>query len=90
MVRTLDDGDTPEEIEAGWIIARHRWGEGLASEAVRAAHDWFDRTQGRQRTVCMIVPGNAASERIAAGLGYRVFRTGTHKGDQVRLYERLA
>ena len=88
MVRTLEE-DLPEAIEAGWIVARPRWGEGIAGEAVRAAHEWFDRTHGRQRTVCMIVPGNTASERIAAGLGYREFHTGTHKGDEVRLYERL-
>ena len=79
----------PEAIEAGWVTARHRWGEGLAGEAVRAAHAWFDATHGRQRTTCMIVPGNTASERIAAGLGYRAFLTARHKGDEVRLYERV-
>lgn len=87
MVRTLDV-DTPEEIEAGWVIARHRWGEGLAGEAVRAAHAWFDDVHGRRRTICMIVPGNTASERIAASLDYRAFRDATHLGDAVRLYER--
>ena len=60
----------------------------MAGEAMRAAHDWFDRTQGRQRTVCMIAPGNTASERIAAGLGYEPYLTTRHKGDDVRLYER--
>lgn len=89
MVRTLDDGDLPESTEAGWIVARHRWGEGLAGEAMRAAHGWWDREHGPGRTIAMIAPGNAASERLAAGLGYRAFRTGAHKGDPVQLHERL-
>jgi len=88
MIRTLDDGDLPEATEAGWIIARARWGEGLAGEAMRAAHAWWDARHGPGRTICMIVPGNVASEKIAARLGYRAFRDGMHKGDAVRLYER--
>ena len=88
MVRTLDV-DMPEAVEAGWIIARPRWGEGLAGEAMSAAHDWWDREHGPGRTIAMIVPGNTASERIAARLGYRAFRDTEHLGDPVRLYERI-
>ena len=88
MVRTLDV-DMPEAVEAGWIIARRRWGEGLATEANEAAHAWWDREHGPGRTVAMIVPGNLASERIASRLGYRPFRDATHLGGPVRLYERL-
>lgn len=74
--------------EAGWITAESYWKKGYAREAMEAAHDWFDRTQGQQRTVCMIVPGNTASERLAAHLGYRPFRDTIDKGDPVTLYER--
>lgn len=88
MVRTLDV-EMPEAVEAGWIIARPRWGKGLAGEAMTAAHAWWDREHGPGRTIAMIVPGNTASERIAARLGYRPFRDAEHLGDPVRLYERV-
>lgn len=87
MVRTLDV-EMPETVEAGWIIARPRWGEGLAGEAMSAAHAWWDREHGPGRTIAMIVPGNTASERIAGRLGYRAFRDTEHLGVPVRLYER--
>ena len=88
MVRTLDI-EMPEAVEAGWIIARPRWGQGLAGEAMVAAHDWWDREHGPGRTIAMIVPGNAVSERIAARLGYRAYLDAEHLGEPVRLYERV-
>lgn len=74
--------------EAGWIIASSRWGRGYATEAMTAALDWFESTHAIARTVCMIAPGNAASEAIAAKLGYRPTRMAEHRGDPVQLYAR--
>lgn len=76
--------------EAGWIIRSDRWGLGYAGEAMRAVVDWFERTQGPQATVCMIVPENLASARIAAKLGYRLTRAAEYKGEAVNLYRRDA
>jgi RimJ/RimL family protein N-acetyltransferase len=56
--------------EAGWIVHRDAWGQGLASEVMTAALGWFDATHGRQRVACMIEEGHAASEAIAAKLGF--------------------
>ena len=75
--------------EAGWVIARSRWGQGYAGEAMAAALAWFARERGGGRTVCMITRGNAASERLAERLGYRRFREAEFKGDEVGLYERV-
>jgi RimJ/RimL family protein N-acetyltransferase len=74
--------------EAGWIIARDRWGRGYASEAMTAAIDWFERAIGTQRLVCMISPGNAASEKVAARLGFAAEGLSAHFGDQVMRYGR--
>jgi RimJ/RimL family protein N-acetyltransferase len=74
--------------EAGWIIRSDRWGRGYASEAMRATIDWFEQTQGPQPTVCMIVPENRASARIAAKLGYRLTRAAEYKSEAVNLYRR--
>ena len=74
--------------EAGWIISADRWGRGYASEAMPAVIDWFERTQGPQPTVCMIVPENLASARIAAKLGYNLTRTAEYKSEAINLYRR--
>ena len=76
--------------EAGWIMRSDRWGRGYATEAMGATIDWFERTHGRQPTVCMIVPDNLASARIAAKLGYRLTRAAEYKGEAVNLYRRDA
>jgi RimJ/RimL family protein N-acetyltransferase len=89
LIRGLGE-DFDRHPEAGWIIRSDRWGRGYAGEAMRATIDWFERTQGRCRTVCMISPGNVVSARIAAKLGYRQMRAAEHKGEPVNLYARDA
>ena len=89
LIRGLGD-DFDSHPEAGWIVRSDRWGRGYAGEAMLATLDWFERTQGRCRTVCMISPHNVASLRIAAKLGYRQMRAAEHKGEPVNLYARDA
>ncbi len=55
--------------EAGWVLAREAMGRGLGREAAEAAHAWFDARVGG-RTVCQIDARNAASQALAARLGY--------------------
>ena len=43
------------------MLAPWAHGQGLASEAVAAAHAWGDARFGEPRTVCMIDPDNAPS-----------------------------
>lgn len=73
--------------EAGWVMAPESQGQGLGLEAVRAAHDWFDRVITGP-TVCIIAPDNAGSLRIAETLGYGVIRTADYGGDRVHLLQR--
>lgn len=56
--------------EAGWIVRKDHWGQGLAREVMAAALEWFDRVHGPRRIACMIEEGNHASERVAAALGF--------------------
>lgn len=56
--------------EAGWIVHKDHWGQGLAREVMEAALAWFDQTHGRQRVACMIEEGHAASDRLAFKLGF--------------------
>lgn len=77
--------------EAGWIIHRDAWGQGVAGEVMHAALEWFDIAHGPRRIACMIEDGNTASERIAAKLGF--VRYGRHEPDDgtaaLNLFERL-
>ena len=61
----LDNGP-----EAGWIVHKDVWGQGVAREVMEAALAWFDQTHGRQRVACMIEEGHAASDRLAHKLGF--------------------
>ena len=63
-------------------------GQGLASEAVAAAHAWGDARFEGQRTVCMIDPRNDPSLRVAARAGYVEFARTQYRDDEVVLLER--
>ena len=74
--------------EAGWILAPRWQGQGLASEAAVAAHDWL-MARAPERTVCLIAPENVVSLHVAAKLGYRAYMRADYKGKQVDLLERI-
>lgn len=77
--------------EAGWIVRQDCWGQGIAAEAMAAALDWFDRTHGPQRMVCMIERGNVASERLADRLEFARYDThAAEDGAALDLFERQA
>lgn len=65
-------GDAFDSVpEMGWALDPQAAGQGLATEAGRAVLAWADRDLPDPATVCMIDPGNAASIRVAARLGFR-------------------
>ncbi len=91
LFRLERDLDPPfeGEPEAGWIVARNRWGRGYAGEAMAAALAWFDEALAIPRTVCMISLGNTASEHVAARLGYQPIGLSRYKGgDELMRYAR--
>jgi RimJ/RimL family protein N-acetyltransferase len=63
-----------EEVELAFLIDARRWGEGLATEAafgiVRYARDEL----GLERLVCLVMPGNSASARVAEKVGMTLER----------------
>lgn len=76
--------------EAGWIVRRDHWGQGVAVEVMQAVLAWLDESHHLPRIACMIEQGNAASEKIAARLGFA--RYGLHQpetGAALTLLERL-
>ena len=57
-------------LEVGWKLARAAWGGGYATEAARAAIGWAWTTQDVEELISLIVPDNAASQRVAERLGH--------------------
>ena len=84
-------GDTFDPFpEAGWIFAADVHGRGYAGEAMTAALGWLGSAGRAARSVCIIDPGNAASLRLAARLGYRPTGERPYRGVPVILHERIA
>ncbi|AEI93395.1 MULTISPECIES: GNAT family N-acetyltransferase [Roseobacter] len=79
--------DFDDAAEAGWVLAPDAHGQGYATEAVSAAHDWFDRVI-TGRLVCMIDPRNTGSLTLAEQMGYALMREVSYQGSPVRLFER--
>jgi RimJ/RimL family protein N-acetyltransferase len=74
------------EIELVYVIAPAAWRQGFATEAGRAIRDHAVTALGCQRLVALIHPENAASERIAAKLGFRCDGDVRRPHGAVRLY----
>ncbi len=84
-----DDLGLDDVPEAGWIVHRDCWGQGIAREAMEAALGWFDRAHGQQRIACMIEQGHAASDGLARSLGFvRYAEHEAEDGATLVLYER--
>lgn len=61
-------------VEIGWRLGRAFWGQGIATEAARAALHFGLADRGLERVVSIIQVGNEASERVAAKLDMRLER----------------
>jgi len=68
--------------EAGWVFAAAAQGKGYAYEAMRAVLAWGEARFGDGRSVCLIAPGNAASWKLAAKLGYVEERRAMFHGEE--------
>jgi RimJ/RimL family protein N-acetyltransferase len=63
---TIDGSD---EVELAFLIAKDRWGEGLATEAATGIVAFARERLRLNRLICLISHGNDASVRIAEKLG---------------------
>ena len=59
------------EIELGWTLARHAWGQGYATEAAQAAAEWALAEVRPRRLISLIHPENERSKRVAERIGER-------------------
>lgn len=76
--------------EGGWAFGSSAWGKGIASETMFACQDWMDRTLAPSTTHCIIDPGNLASQKVAAKLGFRHAGDTLLRGERIGVYRRGA
>ena len=58
-----------QEVELAFLIDKSRWREGFATEAATAIARHARTVLGIQRLICLIMPGNTASIRVAQKVG---------------------
>lgn len=58
-----------DELEIGWRLARHAWGQGYAREAAQASLAWGWGYTDRSRIAAWTVPANEASWGLMRRLG---------------------
>lgn len=73
--------------EAGWAFVPAAWGKGLATEAMAAVLDWADDAL-KSEIRCIIDPGNVASQKVAAKLGFQHFADSDGAIGPVGVYRR--
>ena len=73
-------------LEAGWLLARDRWGRGFATEAGRTILAYAFTQLGADHVISVIHPANAASIRVAERLGEHLEREIDLKGQRVLVY----
>ena len=64
------------EVEIGWRLARHAWGQGLALEAARASLAWAWTHLDVPAVVAVTVPANRRSRSLMERLGMRRLHDG--------------
>lgn len=75
--------------EAGWVTLPWAHGRGYAHEAVSAALAWRDAHVPGGETFCLISPGNVASLRLAARVGFSVTGEAGGSDDRVLVLSRI-
>ncbi len=73
--------------EAGWAFVPAAWGKGLATEAMAAVLNWADGAL-KSEIRCIIDPGNVASQKVAAKLGFQHFADSDGAIGPVGVYRR--
>jgi RimJ/RimL family protein N-acetyltransferase len=76
------------EVELAFLIDKHRWGEGLATEAAAAIVSHACNALQLRRLICLISPGNSASVRVAQKVGMSFERSLTDELGLCQIYSR--
>jgi RimJ/RimL family protein N-acetyltransferase len=80
--------DISGEPELGYVFHPSFHGQGIASEACKAALDWADEALDTSGYPAIISPENGASMRVAEKLGFAREPDATYRGEPIALFRR--
>lgn len=80
----------PDDVEIGWRLAPHAWGQGYATEAATAWMEHAFATVGLPRLISITVPANLKSIAVMRRLGFALWERATHDDLDVVVYARDA
>lgn len=80
--------DGAPEVELAFLISKSRWREGFATEAAQGIIQHARDKLGLSRLICLIMPGNVASEMVALKSGMVFERDYTDPFGPCRIYAR--
>jgi ribosomal-protein-alanine N-acetyltransferase len=75
-------------VELAFLIDKTRWCEGFATEAAQAIVEYAEGALGLRRLICLIMPGNAASVRVAERVGMTFEREHVDEYGLCHIYSR--
>jgi RimJ/RimL family protein N-acetyltransferase len=75
-----------DEVELAFMIKKQRWREGFATEALQGIIKHAHEDLGLRRLVCLVMPGNVASARVAQKVGMSFERDFTDEYGSSQLY----
>ena len=58
-----------EEVEVAYLLAKAYWGQGLGTEVAQAIVEYAFQRLYLKRLICMVLPNNIASMRVAEKIG---------------------
>ena len=82
LMRHEDWPEGAHKTEVGWLLDRHYWGQGLATEGALASLRYGFEDLGLERIISIAQPPNVASRRVMEKAGL-TFQGGTHWRDNV-------
>ena len=73
-------------MEIAYLLVRHEWGQGYATEAASACKQYGFAAMGYNKLVSLIDVHNTPSIRVAERIGVQVEQTIIKWGKEVRVY----
>ena len=80
--------DGAPEVELAFLISKSRWREGFATEAAQGIIQYARGRLGLSRLICLIMPGNVASAKVAIKVGMMFERDYTDSFGPCHIYAR--
>ena len=83
----VEEIDGKQETELGYRLSENYWGQGLATEAARAALDYGFNKLGLPDILAVVEPANTASVRVVEKLGMEYKRQTLFYGLEMSVYQ---